>query len=61
MKYLDVGQTAEKWKVSERRVTLLCRDGRVAGARKTGKKWEIPEGVPLPPTGGRARPLLLRK
>ena len=51
MKYLDVGQTAEKWKVSERRVTLLCRDGRVAGARKTGKKWEIPEGVPLPPDG----------
>lgn len=51
MTYFDVKQTAQRWGVSERRVTLLCRDGRVLGARKEGKSWVIPETAQLPADG----------
>ena len=51
MEYLDVKSTAEKWKVTERRVTALCRNGRIIGAKKEGKNWIIPDDVELPPDG----------
>ena len=37
MTYQNVKQTAERWGVSERRVTLLCRENRVFGAKKDKK------------------------
>lgn len=43
--------TAERWNVTERRVTALCRNGRIIGAKKEGKNWFIPEDVELPPDG----------
>lgn len=42
MDYRNVKLTAEAWKVSDRRVTLLARDGRIPGAVKEGRKWLIP-------------------
>ena len=51
MAYLDVHKAAEQWQMAERRVTLLCRDGKIPGARKEGKLWLIPEGTPKPPDG----------
>lgn len=43
MKYLSTNEIAKKWGISQRRVSLLCFQGRIYGALKTGKTWLIPE------------------
>ena len=40
--YRSVKETASSWNISERRVTELCRNGRIEGAVKNGRKWLIP-------------------
>ena len=47
-RYLKVGEVAELWKVSERRVQLLCDQGRIEGAKKFGRSWMIPDDAPKP-------------
>ncbi len=42
MIYISVAEAAKKWGISERSVRNYCADGRVAGARLSGKTWEIP-------------------
>ena len=51
MTYQNVKQTAERWEVSERRVTLLCRENRVFGAKKDKKTWLIPDTTEMPADG----------
>ena len=51
MTYQNVKQTAERWGVSERRVTLLCRENRVFGAKKDKKTWLIPDTTEMPADG----------
>ena len=51
MEYLDVHEAAKLWNMTERRVTALCRDERIAGAKKEGKLWLIPRDAPPPPDG----------
>ena len=34
MEYMDVRTTANLWNLTERRITTLCRSGRIAGAKK---------------------------
>lgn len=48
MKYLSVSEIAEKWKVSDRSVRNYCAKGRVAGAFRSGKTWNIPENAEKP-------------
>jgi hypothetical protein len=36
------------WGISSRRVSLLCSEGRVAGAEKKGKTWLIPKEAKKP-------------
>lgn len=48
MEYIDVRRAAEKWGMTERRVTALCRDGRIVGAKKSGKLWLIPDHASRP-------------
>ena len=48
MEYIDVRRAAEKWGMTERRVTALCRDGRIVGAKKVGKLWLIPDDADKP-------------
>ena len=57
MNYIDVKHTAEKWGVPERRVTALCRNSRIIGAKKDGKNWLIPDDAKLP-VDGRTREAL---
>ena len=45
MKYISVSETAKKWGISERSVRNYCAEGRVAGARLSGKTWEIPDSA----------------
>ena len=51
MNYINVEEAAKKWNVSERRVTLLCRNGRIIGAKKEGKLWLVPDVAKLPKDG----------
>ena len=34
MNYMDVKTAASKWKLTERRITTLCRDGRIEGKKR---------------------------
>ena len=51
MNYMDVREAASKWEMLERRVTMLCRDGKIPGAVKNGKQWVIPADAKRPPDG----------
>lgn len=48
MEFLTTSEMAEKWKVSRRRVTTFCRDGRLEGAILRGNTWLIPENTKKP-------------
>ena len=37
-----VKDAAKLWNISERRVSTLCREGKIVGAKKQGKSWLIP-------------------
>lgn len=49
--YISVREAAEKWKISGRRVRMLCSEGKVAGAFVEGKLWHIPADAPRPIDG----------
>jgi len=51
MNYMDVKTAASKWKLTERRITTLCRDGRIEGAKKEGGVWLVPEDAEKPTDG----------
>ena len=48
MQYLTTAEIACKWGVSQRRVSLLCSEGRVEGSVLAGKIWLIPENARKP-------------
>ena len=48
MELLTTTQMAEKWEISRRRVTTLCREGRIEGAILRGNTWLIPEDAQKP-------------
>ncbi|MBK5262198.1 MAG: DNA-binding protein, partial [Peptostreptococcaceae bacterium] len=48
MELLSARETAEKWKLSRRRVQVLCEQGRVNGAVKVGDFWAIPSETTKP-------------
>ncbi len=48
MDTITVKQAASIWNISERRVAILCREGRIEGAVKQGKSWVIPADAKKP-------------
>jgi len=48
MDYITVQQAAEKWNISDRRVRVLCSEGRIPGTVKSGKSYSIPADAPRP-------------
>ena len=46
--YMTVKEAAERWGLSERRVTALCREERIYGSKKQGRSWVIPEDSEKP-------------
>lgn len=55
MKYIGIKEAATKWGVSERRVRLMCSEGRIEGAIKLGWSWTIPSDTPKPRDGRELR------
>mgnify|MGYP000296657472 CR=1 FL=1 len=53
MSYMDVKTAADRWELTERRITTLCRDGRIAGAKKEAGLWLIPDDAEKPKDGRR--------
>ncbi len=51
MNYIDVQQASKKWGITDRRIRILCNEGRVDGAIKLGWSWTIPENAPKPRDG----------
>lgn len=45
---ISVREAAERWNITERRVSTLCKDGKIAGAKKQGKCWMIPSDAQKP-------------
>ncbi len=48
---MDVKIAASAWGLSERRITMLCRSGRITGATKENGMWFIPENAKKPEDG----------
>lgn len=49
--YISVKQAAEKWNISDRRVRVLCSEGRIPGVIREGRSWKIPETAKKPEDG----------
>ena len=45
---ISIREAAERWKITERRVSTLCKDGKIAGAKKSGNRWMIPADTQKP-------------
>ena len=48
MDFLTTNEMSELWKISARRISLLCSEGRIEGAVKKGKTWLIPKDAKKP-------------
>lgn len=55
MEFLTSEEIAKKWNISTRRVTTLCKDGRISGAVQKGGIWLIPDDVKKPANMKRGR------
>lgn len=49
--YISVNDAATKFKISKRRVQILCEQGRIRGANMVSGVWLIPEAAPKPVDG----------
>ncbi len=49
--YMTVRQAAEKWGISDRRVRVLCSEGKIPGVTREGRSWIIPVDVKKPEDG----------
>ncbi len=45
---ISVKEAAIRWNITERRVSTLCKNGKIAGAEKRGNRWMIPAGAQKP-------------
>lgn len=45
---ITIREAAARWNISTRRVTSLCQQGRIPGARKHGSRWLIPADAERP-------------
>ncbi len=48
MEYLTTVEMSDKWKITPRRIGVLCSEGRIEGAIKKGKTWLIPSDAVKP-------------
>ena len=55
MEYLTTAEFAEKWGISQRRVGIYCKEGRLEGAMIKGKTWLIPADAEKPLDPRKAR------
>ena len=49
--YITVKEASFKWGISERRIRVLCSEGRISGAYQEGRGWKIPIDAEKPVDG----------
>ena len=49
--YITVKEAAEKWGISDRRIRVLCSEGKIPGAYQEGRGWKIPIDAEKPADG----------
>ena len=55
MEYRSVAQMAEQWGISDRRVRILCQQGKISGVIRNGRAWLIPADAKKPIDGRTTR------
>ena len=57
MEFLTTAEYAKIWNISQRRVSLYCKTGRIEGAVYKGNMWLIPDGAvkPIDPRKNKTR------
>ena len=49
--YITVKEAAAKWGISDRRIRVLCSEGKIPGAFREGRGWKIPIDAEKPADG----------
>ena len=49
--FMTVKLAAEKWGISDRRIRVLCAEGKIPGAYQEGRGWKIPADAEKPADG----------
>ena len=49
--FMTVKQAASKWGISDRRIRVLCSQGKIPGAYQEGRGWKIPIDADKPADG----------
>jgi excisionase family DNA binding protein len=49
--FMTVKEAAQKWGLSDRRVRILCAEGKIPGAYQQGRGWKIPVNAVKPADG----------
>ena len=49
--YITVKEAAAKWGISDRRIRVLCSEGKIPGAYQEGRGWKIPIDAEKPADG----------
>lgn len=54
MEFVTPKEKAAEWGITQRRVEILCSNGRVPGVYRLGRVWAIPKNA-VKPADGRTR------
>lgn len=49
--FMTAKQASEKWGISDRRIRVLCAEGKIPGACREGRSWKIPVDAKKPADG----------
>lgn len=49
--FMTVKQASEKWGIYDRRIRVLCSEGKISGAYQKGRGWKIPADAKTPVDG----------
>lgn len=49
--FITTKQASEKWGISDRRIRILCSEGKIPGAYQEGRGWKIPVDAKKPVDG----------
>ncbi len=61
IQYMSAKEAAEKWNISQRRVSILCSENRIEGAAMLGNMWIIPRNAEKPVDGRLKRNAVFEK
>lgn len=48
MEFISAREAAERWKITQRRVSVICKEGRIENAKMVGNMWIIPADAKKP-------------